>query len=188
MTEELFVLGVGVLVIGFLAFFTLRPRKPDPYFEQLIKDMRPSQTLAEAVLSSGDTIELRAQSAQGLHKVWLECDVAGVEGRWSATARLSHHVSSSGSGYRKTAQEAAATEEAPLTIRDDGENVSLVGTVLIPRTGAFHVPSPEGRLWLQLMTLPSCPEGSDLFVRVGLSDLTPTLRASFRAFIGTSVT
>jgi len=188
MSEELAVFGVAFVAIAVLAFFAVRPRKPDPYFEKLIADMRPSRTLAEAVLSSGETVELRALSTQGLHKVWLECDVAGVAGRWSATARLAHHVSPGGSGYRQTAQEAAATEEAPLSIHDDGESVSLVGTVLIPRTGAFHVPSPEGRLWLQLMTLPSCPEGSDMFVRVALADLTPTLRASFRAFIGTSVT
>lgn len=37
------------------------------------------------------------------------------------------------------------------------------------------------------MTLPSCPEGTELFVRVALSDLTSTQRVSFRAFIGVSV-
>jgi len=37
------------------------------------------------------------------------------------------------------------------------------------------------------VALPACPEGSELFVRVTIADLTPTERASFRAFVGVSV-
>jgi hypothetical protein len=54
------------------------------------------------------------------------------------------------------------------------------------RTGALAIPRPEGGTWLQLLTLPAVAEGSELVVRVDVSDLEGASRATFRAFIGVS--
>jgi hypothetical protein len=101
------------------------------------------------------------------------------------SARVVHRISPPGVVYREAAPEAAATAEWPIAFGDHGDGLSTLGSVSVLRTGALGIPRGDS-YWLQLMTLPPCPEGSDLFVRVGIGDLKNAPGATFRAFIGVS--
>ena len=184
------VLGIaGFMLVpaAIVAYIVLSGKKLNVALDQRVRDLTPSRTLVEAVIAPGGTVDLRGAAVLGMHKVWLECDVASATGRWTATATLAHRLSPPGAGYRDAAPEGGLTTEAPITFGEDGEGISTIGTLSVQRTGGLGIPRPDGRYWLQLMALPSCPEGTELFVRVGLSDLTSTQRASFRAFIGVSI-
>ncbi|CAN5919013.1 hypothetical protein BH11MYX4_BH11MYX4_60970 [soil metagenome] len=190
MSEELaIILGIAgfmLLPAAIVAFVFFSKRKVDTSLEERVKELTPSQTLAEAVVAPGAAVDLRARSTQGAHKVWLDCDAHSPTGRWSATATLVCRVAPPGSGYRDGAPADGATTEGRLTFGEDGDGITTIGPVSVPRTGGLAIPR-GGHTWLQLMALPACPEGSELFVRVALADLTPTEHATFRAFIGVSV-
>ena len=185
-------LDIVLAIAGFVglpgalvAYIVLSQRKLKAKMETRRVQLTPSQTLAEAMIPVDGTVDLRARATRGAHKVWLECTVASRTGRWSATARVVHRISPPGVAYRDAAPEAAATAEWPIAFGDDGDGLSTLGSVSVLRTGALGIPRGDS-YWLQLMTLPPCPEGSDLFVRVGIGDIKNAPGATFRAFIGVS--
>jgi hypothetical protein len=188
MSEALaIVLGIAGFVLmpaGIMGWIIFSGRKLSGGLAAGVAELTPTRTLAEAVVRDGASVELRARAAQGAHKVWLECDVSS-NSRWSATATLIYRVSAGGSGYRDGSP-GFETSEADVSFGDDGEGISTLGAVSLPRTGALGIPR-GGNTWLQLVTLPACPEGSEIFVRVGIADLTSTQRAVFRVFVGVSV-
>lgn len=185
-------LDIVLAIAGFVglpgaivAYIVLSGRKLKAKIETRMAQLTPSQTLAEAMIPADGTVDLRARATRGALKVWLECNVASRTGRWSATARVVHRISPPGVAYREAAPEAAATAEWPIAFGDHGDGLSTLGSVSVLRTGALGIPRGDS-YWLQLMTLPPCPEGSDLFVRVGIGDLKNAPGATFRAFIGVS--
>ena len=68
-------------------------------------------------------MDLRARAVRGAHKVWLACELADRNERWSATATLARRVAPPGAGYRDAAPEAGATVEAPLQLAEDGDGI-----------------------------------------------------------------
>ena len=182
-------LDIVLAIAGFVglpgalvACIVLSQRKLEAKGERLIAQLTPSQTLAEAVIPADGTVDLRARATRGAHKVWLEFNAAEYPGlrstkKWSATARVVHRISPPGVAYRDAAPEAAATAEWTIAFGHDGDELFTSGAGGIPRGDSY---------WLTLMTLPPCPEGSDLFVRVGIGDIKNAPGATFRAFIGVS--
>jgi hypothetical protein len=134
---------------------------------------------------AGGAVELRARALRGAHKIWLECNAPSACGRWSATANVAHHMSIAGTGYREAAPEIGATKELPIPFGDDGDGVTATASPSTRRTGALTIPRGGGLCWLQLMTLPPCPDGAEIFVSVAVADLTEP-RVTFRAFVGVS--
>ena len=190
-------LDIVLAIAGFVglpgalvAYIVLSQRKLKAKMETRRVQLTPSQTLAEAMIPVDGTVDLRARATRGAHKVWLEFNAAEYPGlrstkKWSATARVVHRISPPGVAYRDAAPEAAATAEWPIAFGDDGDGLSTLGSVSVLRTGALGIPRGDS-YWLQLMTLPPCPEGSDLFVCVGVGDIKNAPGATFRAFIGVS--
>lgn len=179
------ILGFVLFPAAIVSWIVFSGKKMKTQLDAQVVLLTPSQTLAESALVAGATIELRARAVSGAHKVWLESHIASGTGRWTARATVAVHVGPPGTGYRDGAPEGSKAAETSMTFGEDGDGISVVGAASAPRTGALGIPREGGRHWLQLMALPSCAEGSELYVRVGLDALTAQ-RANFRAFIGVS--
>lgn len=188
--EAIFVGAVCLFVgVGTVLTIARSSRRNAAKREAWLRELTPSQILAEAVVAaSGESAELRARTVgPGAHKIWLHCTVESTTGRWTATAKVAHRISPPGGSYRDIPAE--VREEAPVRFGDDGEGVSTIGQLddaAGRRTGALAIPRPEGGTWLQLLTLPVVAEGSEVVVRVTVTDLEGATRATFRAFIGVS--
>lgn len=173
------VMAVG-LVFAVVFFMRFRPSKWMVALEARVAELRPSQTLAEAVIAPGAPVELRARAIRGAHRIWLASEVVSGNptGRWSATATISYRAAPEEAGYRAD----TAMVEERFAVGYDGE-----GGVTSPKAkGILCIPEGMGRQTLQLLSLPSCPEGTELFVRVALDALTDVTTGTFRAFIGVS--
>lgn len=182
--EIAMIAGAFVIVVGFVVGLLYSFKRTGQKMQTWVTELTPSQILVDGFVASGGAVELRTRAvASGEHKVWLECNVPSGSGRWKATANVAHRISTTGAGYRDAVPEASATKEPTLTFGEDGDGVTASGGAR--RTGALTIPRGERSLWLQLLALPACPDGAEIFVSVAIADLDlPDVK--FRAFVGVS--
>ncbi len=180
------IIGAFLLAIAFTVWLVYSIKRPNKQLESLLAALTPSQISVHEVVAGGATVELRTRAAgSGVYKIWLECKAPSAFGRWTATANVAHSVTTSGATYREAPPEAGATKEPPISFGEDGEGVSATAGTGTRRTGALNIPRGGNVSWLQLMTLPPCQEGAEIFVSVAIGDLTEPA-VTFRAFVGVS--
>jgi hypothetical protein len=140
--------------------------------------LRPSAELAASALVPGSPVDLTARTSTGVLKLWLVCDVTTSDGRWSADLTIDYRIVAPDAGYR------AASENVreQFKVGNDGDS----GITSPKAKGILSMPDEHGKQTLQLLPLPACSEGSELFVRVAMGPVVPETRATFRVFVGVS--